>query len=123
MNAMGRMRVLGVLLLLCAGFAAAQNSKNEKNETHLRTVSGVVMDKSENPLPGSVVFLKNLRTNAVSSRFADKDGNYKFTGLDPNVDYEVHAELENEKSASRTMSSLDSRKEMTLNLKIDKKKS
>ena len=109
---------LCLMLVLCIGFAAT----NSKNETHLRTVSGTVMDKSENPVPGSVVFLKNLRTNAVSSRFADSDGKYKFTGLDPNVDYEVHAELNDEKSAPKTMSSLDNRKEMTLNLKIDRKK-
>ncbi len=108
-----------LMLLLCGSIAAAQNAKHE---TQLRTVSGTVMDKSENPLPGSVVFLKNLRTNAVSSRFADSDGKYKFTGLDPNVDYEVHAELNDEKSAPKTMSSLDSRKELTLNLKIDRKK-
>jgi hypothetical protein len=119
MSVSRKLGILCLLLIFCTGFAAAQNAKNE---THLRTVSGVVMDKSENPLPGSVVFLKNLRTNAVSSRFADHDGNYKFSGLDPNVDYEVHAELDDQKSASRTMSSLDSRKEMTLNLKIDKKK-
>jgi Carboxypeptidase regulatory-like domain len=108
------------LLLLMAGLASAQDSKKE---TQLRTVTGIVMDKSENPLPGSVVFLKNIRTNAVISRFADKDGNYRFSGLDPNADYEVHAEFEGSKSAVRTMSALDSRREMTLNLKVDKKKS
>jgi Carboxypeptidase regulatory-like domain len=107
-------------LLLLAEFASAQDSKKE---TQLRTVTGIVLDKSENPLPGSVVFLKNVRTNSVISRFADKDGNYRFSGLDPNADYEVHAEADGYKSAVRTMSALDSRREMTLNLKIDKKKS
>ncbi len=120
MKSLQRIGVLLVVLLLAAGVASAQGGKKE---TQLRTVSGVVTDKSENPLPGSVVFLRNVRTNAVSSRFADKDGNYRFSGLDPNVDYEVHAELEGAKSPSKTMSSLDSRKEMILNLKIDKKKS
>lgn len=120
---MKRLQKIGLCclaVLLMAGIAAAQGNKKE---TQLRTVSGIVTDKSETPLPGSVVFLKNVRTNAVSSRFADKDGNYRFSGLDPNVDYEVHAELDGAKSPSKTMSSLDSRKEMVLNLKIDKKKS
>jgi hypothetical protein len=106
-------------LLLVAGFAGAQDSKKE---AQLRTVRGVVTDKSENPLPGSVVFLKNLRTNAVSSRFADSDGNYRFSGLDPNAEYEVYAEFEGQKSPTRTVSSLDSRKEMIINLKVDRKK-
>ncbi len=112
--------VLGLLLLACAGVLTAQSSKNE---THLRTVSGQVTDKSEDPASGSVIFLKNLRTNSVSSRFADKDGNYRFSGLDPNADYELHAELGDMQSSVKTMFSLDSRKEMTLNLKLDKKKS
>jgi len=43
--------------------------------------------------------------------------------LDPNADYEVHAEFEGAKSPVRNVSSLDSRKEMVVNLKIDKKKS
>lgn len=120
MKSLQRIGVLCLVVLLLAGAAGAQGGKKE---AQLRTVSGVVTDKSENPLPGSVVFLRNMRTNAVSSRFADKDGNYRFSGLDPNVDYEVHAELDGEKSPSKTMSSLDSRKEMTLNLKVDKKKS
>lgn len=107
-------------LLVFAGFVRSQDSKKE---TQLRTVTGIVMDKSEDPLPGSVVFLKNIRTNAVISRFADKDGNYRFSGLDPNADYEVHAEFGDSKSTVRTMSALDSRREMTLNLKVDKKKS
>jgi len=107
-------------MLVFAGIASAQDSKKE---SQLRTVRGIVTDKSETPLPNSVVFLKNLRTNAVRSSFADSDGNYRFSGLDPNVDYEVHAELEGAKSQVKTVSSFDSRKEITLNLKIERKKS
>jgi Carboxypeptidase regulatory-like domain len=114
-----RIVTLCIVLLALGGFARSQDSKKE---TQLRTVRGVVTDKSESPLPGSVVFLKNLRTNAVTSRFADSDGSYRFSGLDPNAEYEVHAELEGAKSQSRNVSSLDSRKEMIINLKIDKKK-
>ena len=110
---------LWIILLVFAGIASAQDSKKE---SHLRTVRGIVMDKSETPLPNSVVFLKNLRTNAVRSSFADADGNYRFSGLDPNVDYEVHAELDGAKSQVKTVSSYDSRKEITLNLRIDRKK-
>ncbi len=109
-------------LLLIAGLAYGQDSKKDK-ETHLRTVSGVVADKSDNPLSGSVVFLKNTRTNAVSSRFTDDRGTYKFSGLDPNADYEVHAEMGDGKSSTKTVSSLDGRKEIIVNLKIDRKKS
>jgi hypothetical protein len=106
-------------LLLLAGVAAAQKEK----ESPLRTVKGVVADKSDSPLQGAVVFLKNTRTNAVRSTFADTDGSYRFSGLDPNADYEVRAEFEGSKSPVKTVSSLDNRKEIVLNLKIDRKKS
>jgi len=119
MTALRKLTFLALALLFLAGLSAAQDSKKE---TQLRTVHGVVNDKSENPLPGSVVFLKNLRTNTVRSSFADDSGNYRFSGLDPNVDYEVHAELEGAKSSVRTVNSLDSRKDIVLNLKIDRKK-
>jgi hypothetical protein len=108
-------------LLLLAGLVAAQDSKKEK-ESPLRSVKGNVADKSDSPLPGAVVFLKNTRTNAVRSTFADPDGNYRFSGLDPNADYEVRAEFEGAKSPVKTASSLDNRKEIVLNLKIDRKK-
>ena len=119
MNRKSSVCLLLMLLLTCASYAAPQGSKKE---TQLRTVSGVVMDKSEKPVPNSVVFLKNLRTNVVLSHFTDEQGSYRFSGLDPNVDYEIHAEAEDLKSAARTVTSLDSRKEMTLNLKLDRKK-
>jgi len=50
-------------------------------------------------------------------------GSYRFSGLDPNADYEVHAEKDGAKSPTRTVSSFDGRKEIDLNLKIDRKKS
>ncbi|HKT47923.1 MAG TPA: carboxypeptidase-like regulatory domain-containing protein [Candidatus Acidoferrales bacterium] len=115
-------KVIGVasLLLLVAGVTLAQDAKRE---AQLRTVTGVVTDKSESPLAGSVVFLQNMRTKVVRSSYTDQDGNYRFSGLDPNVDYEVHAEKDGAKSATRTVSSFDTRKEIVLNLKIDKRKS
>jgi hypothetical protein len=115
-------RVIGMftVMLLVAGLAMAQSSKKE---SQLRTVRGVVTDKSEKPIQNSVVFLKNLRTNVVLSHFTDEEGSYRFTGLDPNVDYEIQAESGDQKSATRTVTSLDSRKEITINLKLDRKKS
>jgi hypothetical protein len=109
-----------VFLLLLNGLALAQGSKKD---LQLRTVKGTVSDKDEKPLQNAVVFLKNLRTNTVISHFSDGEGSYRFTGLDPNADYEVFAELGELKSASRAVSTLDSRKEIVLNLKVDRKKS
>ena len=115
-------RVSGLVLAL-SFFAAVGVAQDKKHEAQLRTVRGVVADKSDNPLSGSVVFLKNVRTNSVRSSYTDDTGNYRFSGLDPNADYELHAEKEGAKSPTRTVSSFDSRKDIVLNRKIDKKKS
>jgi hypothetical protein len=120
MSVWRRISGLLVILALCAGVGSAQD---KKREAQLRTVRGVVADKSDSPVSGSVVFLKNLRTNSVRSSYTDDTGSYRFSGLDPNADYELHAEKEGAKSQTRTVSNFDNRKDIVLNLKIDKKKS
>jgi hypothetical protein len=119
-----RQSALNLLVLALALFVSASlaRSQDAKHEAQLRTVHGVILDKSENPVPNAVVFLKNVRNNAVRSSIADTEGNYRFSGLDPNVDYEVHAEKDDAKSVTRTVSSFDGRKDINLNLKLDKKK-
>jgi hypothetical protein len=119
MNKPKRFLCMAVILALAAVTARAQDSKRE---AQLRTVHGVVLDKSENLLSESVVFLKNTRTNVVRSSYTDNTGKYRFSGLDPNADYEIHAEKEGAKSSTRTISSFENRKDITLNLKIEKKK-
>jgi Carboxypeptidase regulatory-like domain len=113
------------LLIATLSIAAAPQDKDKdaaKHEASLKSVRGLVTDKAESPIPASVVFLKNNRSNAIRSYIADDAGNYRFSGLDPNVDYEIHAEKDGAKSQTRTISSFDSKKEIILNLKIDKKK-
>ena len=117
-----RLRLLLLTLALCV-CACAVVGQDAKHEAQLRTVRGVVADKSsEDPVPSAVVFLRNTRTNAVRSYIANEEGEYRFSGLEPNVDYEIHAEKDGAKSATRTISSFDSKKEIVLNLKIENKK-
>jgi hypothetical protein len=116
-----RLLSISVVLLLLACIAGGQ-APDAKHEAQLRTVHGVVMDKSESPIPAAVVFLKNTRSNAIRSYISNDQGDYRFSGLDPNSDYEVHAEKDGAQSQTRTVSSFDSKKDITLNLKIEKKK-
>lgn len=109
--------VAGALLVAIASYA-----QDKKHESQLRTVRGVVMDKGDSPISSAVVFLKNLRTNQVRSYISENDGRYRFSGLDPNADYEIHAEKDAAKSPTKTVSSFDSRKEIVLDLKMDKRK-
>jgi hypothetical protein len=107
-----------VALVFLAAAAVAQDMKE-----NLRTVHGVVLDRSDSPAVSAIVFLKNTRNNDMRSYITNDAGEYRFSGLDPNTDYEIHAEKDDAKSATRTISSFDSRTDIVLNLKLDKKKS
>lgn len=104
-------------------FAIGVFSQGKGKESQLRTVRGGVVDKDENPVRGgAIVFLKNLKTQTVKTHIAEDDGAYRFSGLDPNVDYEVHAEHQQLASAIRAISSFDTRKEIVIHLKLSKKR-
>jgi Carboxypeptidase regulatory-like domain len=113
------------LLLILAGpgqrVAASTPAQNQK-EPELRTVHGSVIDKQENPVASSIVYLKNVKTQGVKTYIANDSGEYRFSGLDPNVDYEIHAEHEDLASSVRTISSYDSRRDINLPLKLSRKK-
>ncbi len=83
-----------------------------------RSLQGQVMNDADAPIPTAIVYLKNTKTLAVKTFIADKDGIYRFTALSPNVDYEVYAEKDGKKSDTKTLSSFDSKKQATINLKI-----
>jgi Carboxypeptidase regulatory-like domain len=116
--------VLFVGFLVALPARAQDESKAQKKaEAQLKVVHGSVIDKSENPMPASVIYLKNVKSQAVKTYIADESGNYRFSGLDPNVDYEIHAEHDDLTSSIRTVSSFDSRRDIEVTLKLSKKKS
>ena len=112
-------------LIVALGLAASlpSSAQDKKGDAQLRTIRGTVLDKDETPTPSGVVYLLNVKTQAVKTYIADEAGNYRFSGLDPNVDYEVHAEHNDMTSATRTISSFDSRRDVELVLKLSHKKS
>ena len=91
----------------------------KKTKPTSKTLNGTVWDKSEKPIPGAVVYLKNMKTLAVKSFFAEKDGVYRFPQLALNTDYEVYAEFEGKKSDTKSISQFDDRFNPTINLKIN----
>lgn len=114
---------LTLLLLLMGGLLAPiAHAQDNKKEARLRTVRGSVVDKDDNPVPSSVVYLKNDKTQAVRTYIADDAGKYRFSGLDPNVDYEIHAEHGDMVSAARNVSNFDTRKDIEVVLKLTRRK-
>jgi hypothetical protein len=106
--------LLALTVSFTASLAVAQGD--------MKTVRGTVVDKDENPLASAIVHLKNTRSMAIRTYITDTNGTFRFSGLDPNVDYDLHAEQGNLTSNNRTISSFDSRKEIVVPLKVDKEK-
>jgi len=112
-----------LLASLLAAFSVSQartrqSFDDDKKDSELKTIHGVVVDKSENGVPSSIVYLQNMKTEAVRTYIADESGNYRFSGLDPNEDYQIHAEKGDLTSSIRTISSYDSRRDIEVVLKL-----
>jgi Carboxypeptidase regulatory-like domain len=110
------------LVMLMALAATTMFAQGKGHESELRTVRGTVVDKQETPVDSAVVYLKNVRSQDITTHISDKEGQFRFSGLDLNADYEIHAEHEGWTSASRSVSNFDNRKEFVLTLKLDRKK-
>ncbi len=106
--------VLGALPLLAQG--------DKKGADVTRSVSGSVTAGESAPAVGAVVFLKNMKSLEVRSFIVKDTGEYHFSGLSPDIDYELHAELQGQKSPAKTLSSFNSRKQAVINLKLPGKK-
>ena len=111
---------LGVVALAATVLFAQDKPKGKQAE--LRTVRGTVVDREESPVDSAVVYLKNIRTQDIITHLSDTDGTFRFSGLDLNIDYEIHAEKEGWTSAMRSISNFDNRKEFVLTLKLDHQK-
>jgi len=112
---------LVALVALAAAVMLAQENPKGK-ESQLRTVRGTVVDKDEAPVETAVVYLKNVHTQDIITHLSDRDGTFRFSGLDLNVDYEIHGEHEGMTSSTHSISNFDTRKEFVLTLKLDHKK-
>lgn len=115
-----RMAWLAVAALLLS-ISSTLEAKKKNPEDSLRTVQGTVTDAADNPLDGAIVQLKNTKTLQIRSFVTQQHGAYYFHGLSPNVDYEVRADFQGTSSSTKTVSSFDSRKEVAINLKVEKK--
>jgi len=107
---------------LMAAAAAPGAAQDRRKEPLLKTVHGQVVDKGGNAISGAIVYLKNVQSKTVKSLFTDDEGRYRFSGLDPNADYEIHAEFKGDSSQTHRISTLDGRKDIYLLLTIEHKK-
>jgi len=83
-----------------------------------RTIQGKVYSDADAPVAGATVFLKNVKNRNVKSFTSTADGAFRFAQVGMIDDYEVWAEHNGKKSAVKTVSSFDSRKQVEYELKL-----
>lgn len=106
----------GALLAVPTAGAMAFFQRGGQGEA--RTLVGHVLDDREQPLQKAIVYLKNTKNLAIKTYISEPDGTFRFSGLAPNIDYEVYAEHEGARSDTKTLSGFDSRKQVNMTLKI-----
>ncbi len=120
-----RFRLLALAVIggvLLSGSALAQFGKKKDPDSNIRTVQGIVTDEADNPISGAVVQLENMKTLQIRSYITKEKGDYYFGDLSTDIDYKLHAENHGMVSSTKTLSSFDSRKQATMNLKVDQQK-
>lgn len=119
------MRFLSFLVLALisvAGLHAEQSRKEKREAAAERVVQGTVSDPDEKFVNGAVVQLKDGRTLQVRSFITQQNGEYHFSGLKIDNDYQLKADFSGMTSGWKTLSVFDTRREPVVNLKLEKAK-
>ncbi len=113
------LRVIFIIAVCALPFSlGAQDNKNLNVDANTRSIKGTVLDTTGKPAAGAVVQLKDTKTLQIRSYITLADGTYHFSGLSTNVDYELKADHEGKSSGAKTLSTFDSRRAATLDLKL-----
>lgn len=83
-----------------------------------RVVTGAVVDANSVPVVGATVFLKDLKSKAIRSYTTTEKGHFRFAGVNMAQEHELWAEMNGRKTAVKTISSWDTRKEFEVELKL-----
>jgi hypothetical protein len=102
----------GVSLL----FATLAIAKQKPPAT--KTISGQVLNASNQGIAGASVLLTDLETHKTNAIYSGSGGNYIFSGLNAYHDYEVRARYQGMSSKTREVSSMDPRLQVVVNLTV-----
>jgi hypothetical protein len=120
MQRVPRTILAAVLALACVTLLPAQGKKDKEDPT-VRSLQGQVVDPDDKPAVGAVVQLKDTRTLQVRSFITQDNGEYRFSGLRADTDYEVKADFNGMTSDNKRLSNFDSRKIAIVNIKLNRK--
>lgn len=106
--------VLGFVLLTTPAIGYAK----KKKEPPTKSIHGHVVDARKKSIVGAKVFVRNVNKKTTTVLITDENGLYAIYGLDPKVDYEVHAEHGKFVSDKRSVSSFLNRFDNVFNFEL-----
>ena len=119
MNRTRALATVAVIACVVELIAPLPSHGSKKDTTPGRVLSGIVLDKQDNPITDAVVYVTDTRTRAVKTYIVGPDGIYRFPALATNVDYEIYAQSKGKLSDTKRMSQFDDRKIVDIVLRID----
>jgi hypothetical protein len=118
--------------LAAAGLAGAQqpgpqdhpnatfgDTPKSNKPSKFRTILGTVRDEADNPAPGAIVQLKDLKTSKVVDFVAKDDGKFVFRDLKLDVNYELVAKRGDLATQVKKVTIYDTRNQVILTLKLE----
>ena len=109
--------IAGAVFFGSIGFIAAGPTAVAQNTQ--RSVQGRVVNMGDVPIRSAIVYLSDTRTMDVESYITQEDGAFRFEQMSSGDDYKLWAQIGNEKSKTKTLSSFDDRSVFHVILKID----
>lgn len=89
--------------------------------TATKSITGKVLDAHGAPVPRAIVVLKDMKTLQIRSYITQDDGSYHFYDLNGDINYELRAQAGGLTSPEKTVSVFNSKRLVTLNLRLKKK--
>ncbi len=83
-----------------------------------RVVIGSVVDANSAPVAGATVFLRDIKSKTIRSYTTTERGRFRFAQVNMAEDHELWAEKDGKKTAVKSVSSWDARKEFEVELKM-----
>jgi hypothetical protein len=128
-----QVRNIAIAFALAAGLGVCQTPNDKpadntkvfgakppkEDKSKIRSVTGFVKDKDENPVAGATVYLKNLRTGKQRALAAGPNGAYRFDDLNTMIDYELRAAKGKLTSPTKLLSNFDTRRSPVMNLTLE----
>ncbi len=118
-NRLGIMFATG-LLLIGLGVPKPAEAKKKK-EPPVKSIRGHVTDSQEKSIVGAKIYVLNVNKKTTRVLITDADGLYAVYGLDPKMDYEVHAEYGRLVSETKTVSHFLNRFDNVFNFELGPK--